>query len=45
MADMGAELAPPLEKDSNWNAAEVTPYYTADTVAHKEKGPVGSASL
>ncbi|GMR48332.1 hypothetical protein PMAYCL1PPCAC_18527 [Pristionchus mayeri] len=43
MADMGAELAPELEKDSNWDAADITPYYATDTVAHKEKGPVGSA--
>ncbi|GMS92391.1 hypothetical protein PENTCL1PPCAC_14566, partial [Pristionchus entomophagus] len=45
MADMGEELAPPLEKDANWDAADIVPYYTADTVAHKEKGPVGSASM
>ncbi|GMS87684.1 hypothetical protein PENTCL1PPCAC_9859, partial [Pristionchus entomophagus] len=45
MADMGAELAPPLEKDANWDAPDIVPYYSAGTVTHKEKGPVGSASM
>ncbi|GMT25069.1 hypothetical protein PFISCL1PPCAC_16366, partial [Pristionchus fissidentatus] len=45
MADMGTELAPPLLKDAHWDEADVTPYYTPDTVDHKQNGAVGSASM